>query len=113
MDIAALSDTLKTTFLPHIKSIQSFHFYYNNPLLWISFIAVFFMLVWLRNWSRRKSFFFCSTIALLLLAVTTIERSMGSVFASGGEGFDPFIIRVIFFLTLSGAVLYFVFIDNS
>src|SRR3989338_8526424 len=105
MDIALYIETLKTTFLPYVKSIQDFHFYYDNPLLWLFFITLFFLLVWFRDWSRRRSFSFCLASALVLLTATWVEGSMAGAFSRAGESFDPFIIRALFILALSGVAV--------
>ena len=42
-----------------------------------------------------------------------MEKSIRGAFVAPGESFDPFIIRVVSFVAMLSAVLYFAFIDNS
>ena len=113
MDMSIEIESLKTTFLPYIKSIQDFNFHYSNPLIWVFFMTVFLMLVWFRGWSRRKAFFFCLTMSLILLGMTWMEKSIRGAFVRPDESFDPFIIRAVSLVVMSVTVLYFAFIDNS
>ena len=113
MDMSIEIESLKTTFLPYIRSIQDFHFYYNNPLIWVFFMTVFLMLVWFRSWSHGKAFSFCLTTSLILLGMTWMEKSIRGAFVRPDESFDPFIIRAVSLVVISVAVLYYAFIDNS
>ncbi|MDP2911812.1 MAG: hypothetical protein Q8N76_05730 [Candidatus Omnitrophota bacterium] len=106
-------ESLKTTFLPYVKSIQDFNFHYSNPLILVFFMTVFLMLVWFRGWSRRKAFFFCLTMSLILLSMTWAEKSIRGIFVRPDESFDPFIIRVVSLVAISVTMLYYTFIDNS
>ena len=113
MDMSVEIESLKTTFLPYIKSVQDLHFHYSNPLIWVFFMIVFLILVWFRSWSYGKAFSFCLVISLILLGMTWMEKSIRGAFVAPGESFDPFIIRVVSFVAMLSAVLYFAFIDNS
>jgi len=113
MDIALYIEVLKTTFMPYIKSIQGFRFYYNNPLFWVFFMALFLALEIGRSWSVEKAFLFCVSAAAVLLGATWLERSIAETFVKPGESFDPFIIRVFTFIAVSAVTIYFVMIDNS
>nr|MBU1328801.1 hypothetical protein [Candidatus Omnitrophota bacterium] len=116
MDIVLYIGSLKTVFLPYIKSIQSFHFYYNNPLFWV-FFMVLYLILWIgRSWNRGKAFFFCISIASILLATTWLEKPLIDMFTVHGYavgGFDPFILKVASLVMISIIVIYFVFVDNS
>ena len=116
MSISIAIDTLKTIFLPYIKSIQDFHFYYNNPVLWISFMVLYLLLRIWRSWSHPKAFFYCAGITSVLLGATWIEKPIVRMFTIPGYaagGFDPFILKVAALILVSVITVYFVFIDNS
>jgi hypothetical protein len=116
MDMVLYIEVLKTTFLPYIKSIQSFHFYYTNPLFWVFFMVLYLILGIGRNWNQGKAFFFCISIASILLAATWLEKPLIDMFTVQGYaagGFDPFILKVASLVMISITIVYFVFVDNS
>ncbi len=116
MDMALYIEVLKTIFLPYIKSIQSFHFYYTNPLFWVFFMVLYLILGIGRNWNQGKAFFFCISIASILLATTWLEKPLIDMFTVQGYaagGFDPFILKVASLVMISITIVYFVFVDNS
>jgi hypothetical protein len=113
MDIAPYIEILKTTFIPYIKDIHGFHFYFNNPLFWVFVMVLYLILEIGRSWSPGKAFFFCVSIAIVLLGATWFERLIAATFAAPGENFDPLLIRVLSLIILLVAILYFVLIDNS
>ena len=107
-------EVLKTAFLPYIKSIQGFHFYYDNPLFWAGFMILYLMLERAAAWSVGKAFFFCAIISSILLGTTWLERPLADLFTvQERSGFDPFILKAGSVTAISVVVLYFVFIDNS
>jgi len=117
MDIAIYLETLKTAFLPYFKSIQDYHFYYDNLLFWALLLSLYLTLETWFNWSHNKAFFFCANISLVLLGSTWLEKPVMSVFAAAQEevmaDFSLFILKVASLIILSLVVLYFVFVDNS
>jgi len=111
-DVVFYLEVLKTTFMPYIKDIQGFHFYYNNPLFWVFFMVLYLILEIGRSWSPGKAFFFCVIIAIVLLSTTWFEMFIASTFVKPGETFDPLIIRMLSLVMLSAIILYFLLIDN-
>lgn len=111
MDMDLYIEVLKTTFLPYIKDIQGFHFYYNNPLLWVFFMVLYLILEIGRSWSPRKAFFFCVNIASILLGATWLEKPLIDMFTKGV--FNLFILKIFSLVMISIVVIYFVFVDNS
>lgn len=111
-DMLFYLEVLKTTFMPYIKDIHSFHFYYNNPLFWVFFMVLYLILEIGRSWSPGKAFFFCIIIAMVLLGTTWFEIYIANTFVKPGETFDPFIIRMLSLVMLSAVVLYFLLVDN-
>jgi hypothetical protein len=109
-------EALKVTFLPYIKSMQDFHFYYDNPMLWVFFmVAYLFLKVW-RGWSHPKAFFYCTSITFVLLGATWIEKPLVKIFTISGyetSGFDPFILKMGALILIAVITVYFMFIDNS
>jgi len=115
MDINLTLEALKTSFLPYIKSIQSYHFYCNNLLFWVFFMVLYLILGIGRNWNQGKAFFFCVSIASILLATTWLEKPLINMFTIQGYavgGFDPFILKVASLVMISIIIVYFVFVDN-
>lgn len=115
MDINLALEALKTSFLTYIKNIQDYHFYYNNPLFWVFFMILYLILKIGISWNSGKAFFFCASIAFILLGTTWLEQPMIDMFTIRGYsgGFDPFILKVASFVTVSITVIYFLFVDNS
>lgn len=111
--MALYTEVLKTSFLPYVKSIQGFHFYFNNPLFWAFFMILFLMLEIGWSWSQGKAFFFCLTIAMILLGTTWFEKFMMGAFVNLNGAFDPFLIKVLSLIVISAVIVYFVLIDNS
>ncbi|MFC1667256.1 hypothetical protein ACFL0P_05285 [Candidatus Omnitrophota bacterium] len=85
-------DTLRTMLLPHLLSLKNFHFSVANPLFWAVLIVLFLIL--LRFWQPKKSFSFCLTIGIILLATTKLENFIANMAAGSNATFDPFLIRV-------------------
>ena len=111
MDMALYIEALKISFLPYVKSIQSFHFYYDNLLFWVFFMVLYLMLEIGRSWSPGKAFFFCISIASILLATTWLEKPLIDMFTVQGYaagGFDPFILKVASLVIISITIVYFV-----
>lgn len=107
-------EALKAAFLPYIKSIQEFHFYWDNLLFWAGFLVLYLILEIFRDWNRSKAFFFCAIIASILLSTTWLERPLIDMFTVQGHScFDPFILKAASITVISVVVLYFVFVDNS
>jgi hypothetical protein len=114
--MSILLDALKITFLPYIKSMQNFHFYYNNPMLWVFFMVLYLLLKTVRSWSHPKAFFYCAGITSVLLGVTWIEKPLAKIFTVPGYAaysIDPFMLKMAALVLVSVITLYFVFIDNS
>lgn len=107
-------EVLKTAFLPYIKNIQDFHFYYDNPLFWAGFMVLYLILDRAAAWSVGKAFFFCAIISSILLGATWLEKPLVDLFTiQEHTGFDPFILKVATVTVISVVVMYFVFVDNS
>lgn len=113
MDIVIVLYVLKTSFLPYIKSIQDFHFYYNNPLFWIFFMVLYILLKIGRSWSPGKAFLFCACIAGILLGATRLIAQPFTIPGYAAYSFDPFVYKIASFILISIITIYFVFIDNS
>lgn len=115
MDTALYIEVLKTSFLPYVKDIQNFNFYFHNPVFWMFFMVLFLVLEIARSWSSGKAFFFCASIAFTLLGSKWIEKPTIALFTIHGypAGFDPFILKMAVFVVISMITIYFVFVDNS
>ena len=116
MSIIMVSEALKAAFQPYIKSIQDFHFHYNNPLFWAFFMALYLFLKLGWSWNSGKAFFFCAIIASILLGSTWIEKPIIETFTMPGYAayiLDPFILKVASLVLISIVVVYFLFVDNS
>jgi hypothetical protein len=116
MNVDIALEALKITFLPYIKSMQDFHFYYDNPMLWVFFMAVYLFLKAWRGWSHPKAFFYCASIIFVLLGATWIEKPLADIFTVPGyasSAFDPFILKMAILILTAVITVYFVFIDNS
>jgi hypothetical protein len=116
MSVNIVLDTLKAAFFPYIKSIHSFHFYYNNPLVWVGFMILYLILEIGISWSPSKAFFFCVSVASILLGITWLERSLIKVFTIPGYeaySLDAFVLKIISLVLISIVIVYFVFVDNS
>ena len=114
MDAVLYIDTLKTTFLPYIKDIQNFNFYFYNPVFWVFFMILFLMLEIIWSWSSGKAFLFCTSIAVTLLGSKWIEKPMMNFFTIQGYSInlDPFIFKMAAFIIVFVIVIFFVFVDN-
>ncbi|MCX5693161.1 MAG: hypothetical protein NTX47_05730 [Candidatus Omnitrophica bacterium] len=113
MSIITMSEALKTAFLPYIKNIQDFHFYYNNPLLWAFFMVLYLLLEIGKGWSPGKAFFFCASIASILLGATQLAAKTFTIQGYAAYSIDPFILKVASLILISLVIVYFVLIDNS
>ena len=119
MDMDLYIEALKVSFLPYLKSIQGFHFYFDNPLFWVFFMALYLGLTIGWSWSGNKAFFYCAAIALILLDSTWFKNFMANSFVRPGEKigslaiFDPSMIKIMTLCAVSAATIYFVLIDNS
>jgi hypothetical protein len=115
MSIIMVSEALKMAFLPYIKSIQDFHFYYNNPLFWAFFMVLYLFLEIGWNWSPGRAFLFCAIMVSILLGVTYIEKLIIKTFTVQGYTayiLDPFILKVASLILISMVTIYFLFVDN-
>ena len=114
MDMSLYYEALKTAFLPYIKSIQDFHFYYSNPLFWAGFMVLYLILEIGLDWRISKAFFFCAINASVLLFATWFEKPIIEMFTIKGVpgGFDPFILRVATLTVVSIVTMYFILVDN-
>ena len=90
-------DALKDAAASHFTSLKHFHFHYKNPLFWVFLFALFLILA--RPWQAKKSFSFCSVIAVVLLATTKIE---------GFISMDPVFVRLVSFFVIAIVLLYYV-----
>lgn len=115
MDVALYIEVLKTAFLPYIKDIQNFNFYFQNPVFWVFFLVLFLMLEIGWSWSPGKAFSFCTIIAFTLLGSKWIEKPIINFFTIQGysSGFDPLILKIAAFVIISIVTIYFVFIEDS
>ncbi len=78
-------------------------------------MVLYLMLEIGRSWSPGKAFFFCASVASILLGATWLERPLMGMFTIRGYagGFDPFILKVASLVMISITIVYFVFVDNS
>lgn len=116
MDIIMESEALKAGFQPYIKSIQGFHFYYDNPVFWVFFLALYLFLGLKWSWPPAKAFFFCAIISSILLGSTWIQKPIMETFTMPGYAayiLDPFIIKTASLVLISIVVIYFLFVDNA
>jgi len=104
-------DALKEALIPYLDSLKNFNFSFLNPLFWV-FIFVLFLIL-LRFWQTKKSFSFCLTIAIILLATTKLEGLLADKLTTPTETFDPILIRVssCFIITVVG--LYYAVIKEG
>ncbi len=114
MDTNMYFEVLRAAFLPYVKSMQGFHFYYDNPLFWAGFMILYLILERGMAWNIGKAFFFCATISSILLGTTWLEKPLVDLFTVQEHScFDPFILKVASVTAVSVVVFYFVFVDNS
>lgn len=103
-------NTLKTTILPYLKELRNFHFSLFNPLFWVFLLILFLILS--RAWEYRKSFSYCSILAILLLAMTMLENSLAATLAKS-EVFDATVLRIITIFVILMVTLYYLFIRSD
>ena len=115
MGVALYIEVLKTSFLPYIKDIQNYNFYFQNPVFWVFFMVLFLMLEIGWSWSPGKAFSFCTIVAFILLGSKWIEKPMTDLFTIHGysTGFDPFILKMAAFVIIAIITIYFVFIEDN
>lgn len=112
MSIIMVLDALKAVFLPYIKNIQDFHFYYNNPLVWVLFMVLYLWLERGRSWTPNKAFFFCAAITSVLLGATRLAAKTFTIAGYAPYSLDPLIINIASIVLISLIAVFFVFIDN-
>ncbi|MFH1479118.1 MAG: hypothetical protein ABIG92_05015 [Candidatus Omnitrophota bacterium] len=103
-------DTLKETFITHFDGLRAFNFSYENPLFWIFYVLAFLTL--LMFWNARKSFSFCTILAVILLATTKLEHTIVAKFTSIGETFDVLFIRIASAIVVVIIALYYTFMRD-
>jgi|GEM_PF-912047 len=114
MDADMYFEVLKAAFLPYVKNMQDFHFYWDSPLFWAGFMILYLILERGMAWNIGKAFFFCAITSSILLGATWLEKPLMDLFTvQGNAGFDPFILKVATVTAVSVVVMYFVFVDNS
>lgn len=101
---------LKSLVIPYVNELRDFQFRVGNPLFWVFFLIAMILLTGF--WRIKKAFSFCAIIALILLATTAIERSMGITF-SVSELFDAMVLRWISLFIMLFVSLYFFFVRND
>ncbi|MFH0827254.1 MAG: hypothetical protein V1923_05180 [Candidatus Omnitrophota bacterium] len=99
---------LKTVFEEGWISLQKLEFLFFNPLFWCIIFLLFIVLH--RLWVTRHAFSFSLITALILLFMTEIEYRFSAVFARTGETFDPSLIRLVAFASLTVIFLVYTFI---
>lgn len=100
--------TLKETFLPYLQELKDLHFSFLNPLFWAGLLAL--CLILLRYWEAKKSFSFCVTIGIILLATTKVEAYLVAVFT---DTTVAFLTRIISVFIISLIFLYYAFMKES
>lgn len=102
--------TLKITILLYLKELRNFHFSLFNPLFWVFLLILFLILS--RAWGYRKSFSYCSILAIVLLVTTMLENSLASTLAKS-EVFDATVLKIISIFVISMVTLYYFFIRSD
>ncbi len=96
---------LKPVAFVYLNELRDFQFRIANPLFWVSFLIVVFLLN--SFWKLKKAVFFCVIIALVLLITTALENSMGDALSKFAL-FDYMVLRYIsLFLILVISVYFF------
>jgi len=102
---------IERSFLTYFYELAHFKFSVTNPVFWLFFLILLFVL--LKSWKIKKAFSFCFVIALILLSVTRIEHYIMTFFRKGGELFDPLLIRISCVVLVLVIALYYFFIKGN
>lgn len=100
-------DAIKKTLEPHLEALKNFQFSVFNPLFWIALLILFLILS--RRWDARKSFGFCSVVAILLLVTSQAESFVANFVVRSAGVFDPIIIRIISTIIFCFISIYYIF----
>ncbi|MCK9615243.1 MAG: hypothetical protein M0R48_07050 [Candidatus Omnitrophica bacterium] len=103
--------TIKRSFLAYFYELVHFNFSVTNPVFWLFFLILLFVL--LKSWKIKKAFSFCFVIALILLSVTKIENYIMKLFRKSGESFDPLVTRISCIIFILVVALYYFFIAGN
>jgi len=106
MNIDVYVGTLKEIFLTHLETLKDFYFSVSNPLFWIFFVICFLILS--RFCGARKSFSFCTIVAIILLAYSKLE----GIAAHRLGVSDPFLIRGLVLFIIAVIFIYYFFIKD-
>ena len=111
MEIDVDFNALKETLIPYLDSLKNFNFSFLNPLFWVFILALFLIL--LRFWQTKKSFSFCLTITIILLATTKLEELLADKLTTPTETFDPLLIRILSCFIILAIGLYYAVIKEG
>ena len=102
-----LPETLITAIMLYFAELRNFHFLLFNPLLWVFWLILLWLLS--KQWGYKKAFSFCLLVVLILLANTSLENYFKDTFAIS----DPIVIRTISILFIAGVSIYYFFIRSD
>jgi hypothetical protein len=102
--------TFKTTIKPYLEELRNSHFTFDNPVLWVLFLILLFILS--RSWGMRKAFSYCLIVTAILLVTTQLEQSWGSTLAKS-EVFDVTVLKMISAFVIVLLSIYFFFIKSD
>jgi hypothetical protein len=71
------------------------------------------LLALLKFWRIKKSFSFCSTVAIILLLETKVENYVVNFFKNGGEAFPGVTLRIMAIVMILAVLLYYSFVKGD
>jgi len=110
MDILAKLDygEFLMVLFSYVKPILKFRFYFHNPLFWV--LLLLLMLVLLQKWAFKKSFYFCSLLAGILLLTTRIEWLLLHSVSNSGSVIDATFVKLLSLVLVAILSLIFIFL---
>ena len=93
------------------ERISNFEFAYDNMLFYIIFVILCVLLI--EMWGFKRSFSFCATLSIILLATTRIEYYCKELFSQPGQSFDSTIIKFISLSLITMLFLMYMFTKRS
>jgi len=110
IDLNVFLVAFKKDLLFYFETLKNFEFSYRNPLFWVSLLLL--ILILMRIWEARKSFSFCTLLAIILLATTRLENFIVVTFAKYGESIDTSIVRLVSIFIVAMIFLIYVFLGR-
>jgi len=92
----------------YVKPLLKFRFYFFNPLFWV--LLLLLMLALLQKWTVKKSFYFCSLLAIILLFTTKMEWQLLHSASSSGSIIDATVVKPLSLIAVSMLTLIFIFL---